>query len=91
MKKDKVMPVKKSASKPIRLVYLKQYLEYNTNEDKAISKDKIEQFYRNKELGVPDRKTFYEDINTLNTYLGLDIEYSRALGGYYNRKIRINS
>ena len=86
------MPIKKSASKPIRLVYLKQYLERNTNEKKAVSKDKIEQFYRDKELGVPDRKTFYEDINTLNTYFGLDIEYSRAMGGYFirNPKFKLN-
>jgi len=86
------MSEKKSASKAVRLIYLKQLLEYNTNEHKAISKDEIYQFYKEKELGEPDRKTFYEDINTLNNYFHLDVEYSRALGGYYirNPKFKAN-
>ena len=76
------MAEKKSASKAIRLVHLMNLLYEKTNRNKVITKEEIYDYYAEHELGQPDRKTFYEDLNVLQNHFGMEIQYSRSLHGY---------
>ena len=76
------MSEKKSASKAIRLVHLMELLYYKTNKERVITKEEIYDYYEKNELGQPDRKTFYEDLNALESHFGMEIEYSRKEHGY---------
>lgn len=63
-----------------RLLVLLEYLKKNTDKSNRVSMNDILDYLLEINIAVPNRKTIYDDIKTLNDF-GYDIEYDN--NGYY--------
>lgn len=63
-----------------RLLVLLEYLKKNTDKSNRVSMNDILDYLLDINIAVPNRKTIYDDIKTLNDF-GYDIEYDN--NGYY--------
>ena len=70
----------KSRDQKLKLLYLKQILEYHTDIDHGITRKDIEKYLGQKGIKV-DRKTVYEDIHALEDF-GMDIEHPENSNHY---------
>lgn len=65
----------------LKLLYIKDYLEKNSDEDHPVSVEKISEMLEEKGI-VCERKSIYSDVKTLKEY-GIDIaSVKRPVGGY---------
>lgn len=65
----------------IRLLLLKQYLEYNAGPDRVVTRKSIENFL--KEEGFPvEKKTIYADLAVLGQVFGMKLDYDPHRKGY---------
>ena len=65
----------KSRNQKLKLLYLKQILEYHTDEEHGITTKKIHDELQNAQIEV-ERKTVYEDIRSLEDF-GLEIGHEK--------------
>ena len=71
----------KKANSKLKLLYMKQILEKHTDEDHGISREEIIRYLSHHGIDRPDRKTVYDDIETLQAY-GMDIEHNPRAKSY---------
>lgn len=72
----------KSSKQKIKILYLRDYLRKNTNEDNPASVKSIVEFLKRQEIAV-ERKTVYDDVEQLREY-GEDIVLAKGkYGGYF--------
>ena len=65
----------------LRLMHLRDYIQANGSRNKAISRKEIEDYLMEKGYPV-ERKTFYTDLNILETEFGIQLEYDPHKKGY---------
>ena len=65
----------------IRLLLLKEYLQYNAGKECVVKRSDVEAYLMEKGYSV-ERKTFYTDLNILETEFGMQLEYDSHKKGY---------
>lgn len=77
------MPAKNTVIQGMKLILLKDYIEKNTNVSHTVRMSAIQNYFKENELGRPDRKTIYNYIFLLEENCGIKIQYDEHTKGYY--------
>lgn len=73
----------KGANSKLKILYILDYLQKNTNEDNPVSTKTLIKYLESNGISA-DRKTINDDIRQLNQYFSDEFEYRRGKdGGYY--------
>lgn len=65
----------------IRLMILRDYLQANAGPNKAVKREELEQYLKDRRMRV-EKKTIYRDLLVLINEFGLDLQYSAKHRGY---------
>ena len=65
----------------IRLMILRDYLQANAGPNKAVKREELEQYLKDRRMKV-EKKTIYRDLLVLINEFGLDLQYSAKHRGY---------
>lgn len=75
----------KKSNQKLRMIYMKEILERQTDIDHGIARDDFERYLSHRGIEAPTRKTFYDDLDALDEY-GMDIgrdPYGKAYKLYF--------
>ena len=65
----------------IRLVLLRDYLNAHAGKTQAVKREELQAYLEMKGFPI-ERKTLYTDLQLLETYFGMELQYEPCLRGY---------